>query len=404
MSARTSLRLAWAGWIFVVASMVVIQLAWGAPENADLFTAVLYAVWVLVFATVGAILAARVPANPIGWLFLGFALVATVGGAADSYVSQQHSAASEIAGASAVGLAASVLEGPIVLVPIAALLLLFPDGRVQPGKWRRVAQFELLAGGLFVLGSMFAPGTLNTSASASIQNPLGVGGFLGTVASAIQGLSFLTLLGLMVVSAIGLFRRFRRASGVPRQQLKWLASACGLFVIAFACGPALWVINTSWSNNLWTVLFLVAATSIPVATGVAVTRYRLYEIDVIVRKTLVYAALAAMLALVYLGGISLITWAFRSVTGQSSALAVTLSTLGVAAAFQPLRTRIQRVVDRRFYRRKYDAAQALQGFSSRLREQVDLDALHTEVLAVVTDTLQPSHTSLWLRPSKPKPS
>ena len=123
-------------------------------------------------------------------------------------------------------------------------------------------------------------------------------------------LLFVTLLGLMGVSAIGLFRRFRRASGVPRQQLKWLASACGLFVIAFACGPALWVINTSWSNNLWTGLFLVAATSIPVATGVAVMRYRLYEIDVIIRKTLVYAALAATLGVVYLGGISLTSWAF----------------------------------------------------------------------------------------------
>ncbi len=394
---RAGPRTAWVGWIIVLASMVSIPLAWGAPENGHAVTAALYAVWLLVFATVGAVLATRVPGNPIGWLFLGFALLATAGGAADSYVSQHHGTDVEIAGAGAVGLAASVLEGPVVLVPIAALLLLFPDGRVQPGRWRRVATVELLAGAVFVLASALAPGTLNTSASVSIENPLGLGGTPGSAVSVIQGLSFFTLLGLMVVSAFGLFRRFRRATGVPRQQLKWLASACGLFVIAFACGPVLWVIDTSWSNSLWTALFLLAATAIPVATGVAVTRYRLYEIDVIVRKTLVYTALAVLLALIYLGGIALTTWAFRSITGQSSALAVTLSTLAVAAAFQPSRARIQRAVDRRFYRRNYDTTQALREFNGRMREQVDLDALHAEVLGVVTRTLRPSHASLWLR-------
>lgn len=157
----------------------------------------------------------------------------------------------------------------------------------------------------------------------------------------------------------------------PRSSVR-LAWAGWIFVVA-----SMVVIQLAWgAHNLWTVLFLVAATSIPVATGVAVRRYRLYEIDLIIRKTLVYTALAVTLAVVYLGGISLTTWAFRSVTGQSGALAVTLSTLAVAAAFQPLRT--------------------------RMRGQVDLDALHTEVLTVVVDTLQPSQASLWRRGSGDK--
>jgi hypothetical protein len=149
-------------------------------------------------------------------------------------------------------------------------------------------------------------------------------------------------------------------------------------------------------------VFLAGLWLIPASVGIAILRYRLYEIDVIIRKTLVYAALAATLALMYLGGISLTTWALRSVIGQSSALGVTLSTLAVAAAFQPLRTRIQRTVDHRFYRRNYDASKTLEAFSGRLREQIDLTALHSEVLGVVTDTVQPSHASLWIRPSEPK--
>ncbi len=153
--------------------------------------------------------------------------------------------------------------------------------------------------------------------------------------------------------------------------------AAALFIATLACQLVLWNISASWTDARCSDLVGVGATALPIATGIAILRYRLYEIDVIIRKTLIYAALAATLALLYLGGIlAPPAGGVRSVTGQSSALAVTLSTLGVAAAFQPLRTRIQRTVDHRFYRQKYDATRTLDAFTGRLREQIDLDALN----------------------------
>ena len=195
--------------------------------------------------------------------------------------------------------------------------------------------------------------------------------------------------------------RFRRSREIERQQLKWFAAAVmtvlAVIVVVFA-------VYQATGRNHSDAIFLIGTSIIPVATGLAMLRYRLYEIDVIMRRTVVYSALIVALAALYLGGVALLGWIFRSVTGQSGALAVTVSTLLVAAAFQPLRHRIQRTVDHRFYRRKYDAAVTLDAFSGRLREQIDLDALQTEVLGVVTETLQPSHASLWLRTVEPPPA
>jgi hypothetical protein len=184
---------------------------------------------------------------------------------------------------------------------------------------------------------------------------------------------------------------YRRATGERRQQLKWVmcgsaVTAVAIPLFAFGGGP----IGLQVVGGL-------AIAALPISIGVGILRYRLYEIDVIIRKTLVYATLVAALALLYLGGIYAIGSTLQALTGQSSALAVTLSTLAVAAAFQPLRTRIQRGVEHRFYRQKYDAALTLQGLTGRLRDQVDLSALQSEVLDIVTLTLQPRHASLWLR-------
>jgi hypothetical protein len=397
VSAHGSRWLAWSAWLVVVVFVAVAVLRWDYPPHASAFTAILTVVWLLTFATVGAIVVSRLPQNRIGWLFVGFAVMAATGLLADAYASQPHAGSSITDGATA-ALVASVLNGPIVLLPIAALLLLFPDGHTQSPRWRRVARLEILAGAVFVATSLFAPGDLNTD--APYRNPWGLGGVAGRVVGAFRTASFAVLLALMAASAVSLFLRFRRADGVVRQQLKWLASACCLVVAAFFVGPVLWIVNTPWSNTLWTLLFLIAVTSIPIATGVAVLRYRLYEIDVIIRKTLICGLLAAMLALAYVAGIVLIDLVFRSVTGQSGPLAVTASTLLVATAFQPLRSRIQRVVDRRFYRSKYDASAVLDLLTERCRQQTDIDALHTALLGAVVDTLQPRHATLWLRPSE----
>ncbi len=200
---------------------------------------------------------------------------------------------------------------------------------------------------------------------------------------------------VMVLGIVSGVLRYRRGGPVERLQIRWFLTAVIVFAV---CVVASAVLSAATGIETPDAVFLTLLLMVPVSVGVAILRYRLYEIDVLIRKTLVYAGLVASLAVVYLAGISVLGWAFRSLTGQSGALAVTLSTLAVAAAFQPLRGRIQRAVDHRFYRRTYDAAQILDAFTGKLREEIELDNLHGEVLRAVHSTVQPRHASLWLRP------
>ena len=270
-----------------------------------------------------------------------------------------------------------------LFVPACFLGLLIPDGHLPSRRWRPVAWCAAITVGCGVIGTILGESQVN---DGHTPNPFHVPHadnlfILGTAL-------LLPVIGLGITAAVV---RYRQGTQIERQQMKWIIAA---FVAIIVTG----ILQSSLLGQIWFVTWAL----LPIAFAVSILRYRLYEIDVIIRKTLIYAALAATLALVYLGGISLTTWIFRSVTGQSGALAVTLSTLIVAAVFQPLRTRIQRTVDHRFYRRKYDATRALDAFNHRMREQIDLDALHDEVLGVITETLQPSHTTLWLRPTRPR--
>ncbi len=197
--------------------------------------------------------------------------------------------------------------------------------------------------------------------------------------------------------------RFRRARGVERQQIKWFAFSGVVFCAVFAAGPFLWTLaespGTAW---IWPVLFLTGASTIPVAVGIAILKHRLYDIDVVINRTLVYAVLTATLAAVYFGGVAAVQAIFGALSGQEQQpqLAVVISTLVIAALFNPLRRRIQSFIDRRFHRRKYDAAKTLQAFSARLRDETNLDALSDELVGAVRETMQPAHVSLWLRPEK----
>ena len=207
------------------------------------------------------------------------------------------------------------------------------------------------------------------------------------------------LLLLMVPATVSLVLRFRRSAGVQRLQLKWFAASAAGLAFAALVSPVLWSLGGVWADDVDGLVWSLAGTALVIATGIAVLRYRLYEIDVIIRKTLIYTTLIATLGVAYLAGVFLIGFAFQSVTGRSDTLAVTLSTLAVAAGFQPARARIQRLVDQRFYRASYDANRALDGFTGRLREQIDLDLLSGDVLEVVQATMQPAHASVWLRPA-----
>jgi hypothetical protein len=251
-----------------------------------------------------------------------------------------------------------------------------------------------MGGVLLALGLSLTPGTLDERNYPGARNPVGVEGagrLLEGMETTGTGLALVALL----LALVSMIVRFRRSIGVERQQLKWIvyagAVAAGGFALTlFLSGPL--------ANAVFVIAFL-AFIGVPAAAGVAIMRYRLYEIDLVINRTLVYGSLTALLALVYVGSVVLLQSIFRALTGQESQLAVVASTLVIAALFNPLRRRIQAFIDRRFYRRKYDAARTLAAFGARLRDEVDLETLADDMVGVVQDTMQPEHVSLWLRPS-----
>ncbi|MGZ4299195.1 MAG: hypothetical protein ACXVVK_19330, partial [Solirubrobacteraceae bacterium] len=211
----------------------------------------------------------------------------------------------------------------------------------------------------------------------------------------------LTVLGF-AAAGIATARRLRRSTGAERQQMKWVAYAAAILGVTWAQYAATHPLPLPGAvADVELGLAAAAMVGIPVSMGIAILRYRLFEIDLIIRKTLVYALLISALFVMYIGGVFVLSQALRRVAGGTGALVVTLSTLAVAAAFQPLRRRIQHSVDHRFYRDKYDSTQVLEAIKTRMREQIDLDALATEMIAVVTDTFQPSRATLWVRPTEP---
>jgi len=229
-----------------------------------------------------------------------------------------------------------------------------------------------------------------------IRNPLGVESlpsFIKVVERVVNTLLF--------AAVISLFIRLRRARGLERQQIKWFVYATALTI----CGgiltyPVSEAIGSLWLKWIGFVPFIVGVMAIPISMGIAILRYRLYELDTLINRTLVYGALTAILAGVYFGGIVLLQGVFVALTGERSTLAVVASTLLIAALFNPLRRRIQSFIDRRFYRKKYDARKTLEAFSTKLRDETDLNALSDDLVGVVRETMQPAHVSLWLRPDK----
>lgn len=350
------------------------------------------------FSVVGALVASRHPGNAIGWLLIAIAFLWALDSTLEGYAMyglRLHPGS--LPGPEY----ANALDDWLWIVSIGTmgtfLFLLFPDGRPLGRTWRLVGWIAAGAMAVTVAATTLAPGPMKDSAVPTTQNPFGIGGLDGLASVASLSLSLLIL--CIPASALGLIVRYRRSRGAARMQMKWLASATAAIVLLYAvvvtisggAGPA-----PTWLQVLQDGTVLSFGL-IPVAIGAAVLRYHLYDIDVIVRRTVVYTVLVAALAVLYLAAVSTLGWAGRQVTGQSGALAVTLSTLLVAASFQPLRARIRSAVDRRFYRARYDAEAAAARFSGRLRSHVDLEAVHRELLEVVHATVQPSHAVLWLR-------
>jgi hypothetical protein len=241
------------------------------------------------------------------------------------------------------------------------------------------------------------PGPLEGT-KPSVENPTGIGAAAGVV-EVVEGAVLPVVLLVVLAAPAAVLVRFWRSRGAERQQLKWLAFAAGLWVgVAALDALNQQVLRSPAVDRATDVLFGAAVAPIPIAVGIAVLKYRLWDIDLIINRTLVYGSLTATLALVYVGGVVGLQSAFRALTGQESTLAVVASTLAIAALFGPLRRRVQALVDRRFYRRKYDAARTLAAFNARLRDETDLDTLGDDLVGVARGTMQPEHVSLWLRP------
>ncbi len=333
----------------------------------------------------GGLIASRRPGNPMGWLWLSYGMGFALSSLADAYITYARMVDSEpipvswpIFLLSAMGWAVSV-----ILVPF--LLLLFPDGRLPSPRWRFAAWAYVAT-----IAAILALVPLRFDIP---QNPLGISGPVGEAVVFVTSAGAYVVFAAIVVSALSLMLRYRRAAGVERQQLKWIAYAAAL-VGVWIVGDVLFPFGFALLNLLGTVAF----SGLYVAVGVAILRHRLYDIDRIINRTLVYGSLTVLLASAYIGCVIGLQSVLRALTGQESTLAIVASTLAIAALFGPLRRRVQGFVDRRFYRRKYDARKTLDALSAKLRDETDLEALNGELLVVVSETMHPEHVSVWLRP------
>jgi hypothetical protein len=350
------------------------------------------ALMVVSFSTVGTVIAARRSDNAVGWSLSAISVALGVAFAAQSYADYTLVADPGSLPGGTVAVWLSLWTPVPALIAATFFCLLFPEGRSLSHRWRWVGRLALMGGVLLVLGLSLAPWTLDERNYPGARNPVGLegaGSLLEGTTTVGTGLTLVALL-LAVVSMI---LRFRRSIGVERQQLKWIVyagtvAAGGFALTLFLSGP--------FANAVFALAFL-AFIGVPVAAGVAIMRYRLYEIDILINRTLVYGVLTVSLALIYLGSVVSMQYALRALTGQESQLAVVASTLAIAALFQPLRRRVQGFIDRRFYRRKYDAARTLTAFGARLRNEVDLETLADDLVGVIRETVQPAHVSLWLR-------
>ena len=399
MSTRTASKLAWGLCVLSLAltalSLLLLILNLSHPNTH------LYEPWLdntltaVFYPTVGALVASRRPENPVGWLLCLYGLAISISYSCAEYAIYALLAEpnSLPAGEAMAWIVSWVL--PIINGLSAFLYLLFPTGRLPSRRWRWVAWLTgvlVLAG---VITSAFSSGAL-MGVLGPIRNPLGVEGFTSIYKALLYIISTLAL-GAVVLSV---FMRLRHAIGGERQQIKWFAYAAAGSVIATGVAYLIPIVVDTplWFERMGFALNIAFIPAIPIAIGIAILRYRLYDIDIIINRTLVYGTLTAMLVALYFVGIVVLQRVFVFLTSEQSTLAVVASTLLIAALFNPLRRRIQSFIDRRFYRRKYDAAKALQGFSAQLRDETDLDALSDDLVGVVRETMQPAHVSLWIRP------
>jgi hypothetical protein len=392
--------LAWslcaAAFSLLALALLLILLGWSTPLPKGWVSwqaQAIYAVGLIGAPVLGGLVASRRPENPYGWLWLGLSL-----GLALLLFGQVYAAYSVVVepgslpAPQTVGHVVAGVGWVAAFTMLPLLLLLFPTGRLPSRRWRIVAWAVAVSGATGILLYPFRPAE---DVMVPVANPLGVEGPVGEVLSIFLTVLYLIIVFAAVPCALSLVFRYRRAGGVERQQLKWFAYTAVLFV---GTNVSQFFYEPPYT---WDALVeVVTIVGLYVAVGIAIFKYRLYDIDRIINRTLVYASLTAILVGLYFGGVTATQALFRTLTGQEKLpqLVVVASTLVIAALFNPLRRRIQSFIDRSFYRRKYDAAKTLEGFSMKLRDETDLNALSDDLVGVVRQTMQPAHVSLWLRP------
>ena len=386
MSTRAIARLAWAlcavSLSILALSLLLIVLGWSTPlpgAQTPWRDQAVSVVGIIGAPVLGGLIASRRPKNPYGWVWSIFGLGLSLQLLAGAYASYALVEPGSLVAPKTIP---HLLNpgGPVALTLGSFLMLLFPTGRLPSPRWRFIAWTAGVSGAVLIALSIF------------FISPDQAGGLVSVVTVVVASALFVSVF----LSALSLVVRYRRADGVERQQLRWLAGAAvliGVYIVGGLIG-----LDRQLGEGVWNLINAVANAGLYAAVGIAILRYRLYEIDIIINRALVYGSLTVMLVGVYFGGIVVLQRVFVAITGQQSTLAVVASTLAIAALFNPLRRRVQVLVDRRFYRRKYDAAKALAEFNLRLREETDLGSLRDDVLGVVRETVQPEHASMWLRP------
>ncbi len=400
MRGRRAALLAWALWALSAALLalgVVFSVLTRSTPDPNAFGVTfdaLLSLALLSFPTVGALVVSRHHGNTIGWLFCAVGVsFGLTSGAYGWAVYALYAWPGALPGAEVAAWFATWTFLPALFCIPVYLFLLFPDGRPVSRRWRPVAWLAGVGLLATTLGNALSPGRLAQPPFESVENPAGIDAIGGWI-DVVVGFGFWLTLASILLAGASLVYRFRRARGPERQQLKWFAGSA----VLFAATSVAYTVLPGVPEQAGQIATLFAFAGIAVSVGVAILKHRLYDIDLVINRTLVYAILTAALALVYVGGVASLQLVLRPLTGGESQLAVVASTLAIAALFVPLRRRIQAFIDRLFYRRKYDAKRVLEGFSARLRDETDLEALGGELVGVARETMQPEHASLWLRP------
>ena len=390
MSAGGLVRLAklsaWLTAILLAVGIVLSVLSEDASGLADFAWA---APLIILLVCLGLLITAHDQDNRIGPGMCVLAAMISIGGLGDTYFRFQTDDGGKLAGYELGAWLTSWLTLAAILLPITVFFLICPDGKLPSKRWRPVLIFEVLTIGVLALTDAFAPGPLE--GFPEVDNPVALP-VIGPALVVVRYLAYLLLIPAIGLSGAALMHRFRRSHGRERQQLKWLAlAAVAAFFVFVLSWPASILID-----NIWDITPLIVFSFLPIATAIAILRHQLYDVDRILNRTLVYALLSAALGAIYLGTVVGLQAVLSSIAGGSD-LAIVITTLLVAALFLPARRRVQEIVDRRFNRRTYDAARTIDAFSARLRQQIDLDTLRYELLAVTEETMQPSRASVWLR-------